>query len=354
MGKRARLDRRSKRQIKVDDAADLIAGVRFWADGGGTRGQEGDWAREVAGAMMPRWEASEVVLRVDPDFGAALVDSHTDVALVPDWLDRFPFNAVAYSLAEPLSLHDGTQMCRYFGMLATGVRAVAVPQSRELGKQVRNEAAELGTGPGGFQHTYYVNIPGSDGVRCLWLFKLDGDPRPRVQSVSFQLRGELADQETTLAELIDTCIGMATDQEQSQGLELPTLITLSMSLLLYTATTEPDLEWPPAEHIARPHQLKTSQIGNLGWRTGAALRQSPIADGRGKNSAPGSASGRHLSAHIRKAHWHRVRMAERDELGRVCGNLHGTQGTDWHYELRWYPPTTVNAEHRANPTVRDL
>lgn len=37
MGKRARLDRRSKRHIKVDDAADVVAALRLWAGGGGTR-----------------------------------------------------------------------------------------------------------------------------------------------------------------------------------------------------------------------------------------------------------------------------------------------------------------------------
>lgn len=67
----------------------------------------------------------------------------------------------------------------------------------------------------------------------------------------------------------------------------------------------------------------------------------------------GTPSGRRLPAHIRKAHWHRVRIAERDANGKVTGNLRGTQGIDWHYELRWYPPTSVNAEHGLNPTVRD-
>lgn len=355
MGKRARLDRRSKRHIKVDDAADVVAALRLWAGGGGTRGPEGRWMRAATTAMMTRWDTSPVVLRVDGDFAAALIDSHTDVELVPDWLDRFPFRAMAYSLAEPLSLHDGIRMCHYTGMITTGIRSVDAAVTPGLNLSPSAGPNEDRWHPDGAQFTHYIDVPGSDGVRCLWVFKEDGDPRPRLQSVSFELRGELAEQTTTLAELIDSSVSMATDFGQSQGLELPTLITLSLSLLLYTAATDPEIDWPPAEHIARPHQLKTAHIGNLGWRTGAALRRyraAPPAGGMNEEDA-GTLSGRRLPAHIRKAHWHRVRIAERDANGKVTGNLRGTQGIDWHYELRWYPPTSVNAEHGLNPTVRD-
>ncbi|MEH3134111.1 MAG: hypothetical protein PGN30_03855 [Mycolicibacterium neoaurum] len=361
MGKRARLDRRSKRHIKVDDAADVVAGLRLWAGGGGTRGPAGRWAGAAAAAMMTRWDTSPVALRVDGDFAAALIDSHTDVELVPDWIDRFPFNAIAYSLAEPLSLHDGTRMCHYTGMLATGIRAVDAAGTPGLNPPTPAQPFEDRWQLDGTQITHYVEIPVSDGVRCLWVFKEDGDPRPRLQTVSFQLRGELADQETTLSGLIDSSISMATDFGQSQGQELPTLITLSLSLLLYTAATDPELDRPPTEHIARPHQLKTTQIGNLGWRTGAALRQHripPVGDtnetARTTDASGGAPpGGRRLPAHIRKAHWHRVRIAERDTNGKVIGTLHGVRGIDWHYELRWYPPTSVNADQGHNPTVRD-
>lgn len=71
MGKRARLDRRSKRHIKVDDAADVVAALRLWAGGGGTHGPAGRWAGPATAAMMTRWDTSAVVLRVDGDFAAA-------------------------------------------------------------------------------------------------------------------------------------------------------------------------------------------------------------------------------------------------------------------------------------------
>ncbi|GAT10199.1 uncharacterized protein RMCN_3332 [Mycolicibacterium novocastrense] len=355
VGKRARLDRRSKRHIKVDDAADVVAALRLWAGGGGTRGPDGQWMRAATTAMLNRWDASPVVLRVDGDFASALIDSHTDVELVPDWLDRFPFDAIAYSLAEPLSLHDGIRLCHYTGMIATGIRSVDAAGTPGLHRGSEAATSEDRWRLDGAQFTRYVDVAGSDGVRCLWVFKEDGDPRPRLQTVTFQLRGELADHATTLTELIDASVSMATDFEQSQGRELPTLITLSLSLLLYTAATDPDLDWPPPEQIARPHQIKATDIGNLGWRTGAALRQHrtpPTGQPTATAGAPGS-HGRRLPAHIRKAHWHRVRIAERNATGRVVGSLQGAQGVDWHYELRWYPPTPVNAEHGLNPTVRD-
>lgn len=221
MGKRARLDRRSKRHIKVDDAADVVAGLRLWAGGGGTRGPAGRWAGAAAAAMMTRWDTSPVALRVDGDFAAALIDSHTDVELVPDWIDRFPFNAIAYSLAEPLSLHDGTRMCHYTGMLATGILAVDAAGKPRLNPPTPAQPSEDRWQLDCTQITHYVEIPVSDGVRCLWVFKEDGDPRPRLQTVSFQLRGELADQETTLSGLIDSSISMATDFGQSQGPRTP-------------------------------------------------------------------------------------------------------------------------------------
>lgn len=359
MGKRARLDRRSKRHIKVDDAADVVAALRLWAGGGGTRGPDGRWVRAATTAMLTRWDASPVVLRVAGEFAAALIDSHTDVELVPDWLDRFPFNAIAYSLAEPLSLHDGIRLCHYTGMIATGIRSVEAAGNSGLSLRTPAQTGEDRWQLDGAQFTHYVDVPGSDGVRCLWVFKEDGDPRPRIQTITFQLRGELAGQVDTLTELIDASVSMATDFEQSQGQELPTLITLSLSLLLYTAATDPDLDWPPAEQISRPHHIKFTRIGNLGWRTGSALRQRrtpPVASTDQSTPASGgiaAPSGWRLPAHIRKAHWHRVRIAERNAAGQVVGSLQGVQGVHWHYELRWYPPTPVNAEQGLNPTVRD-
>ncbi|WP_426562127.1 hypothetical protein ACPPVT_16520 [Angustibacter sp. McL0619] len=64
-----------------------------------------------------------------------------------------------------------------------------------------------------------------------------------------------------------------------------------------------------------------------------------------------------LPPHIRKAHWHRVRVAVRDEAGVIVGDRAGQQGVDWFYELRWYPPTPVNvspATTGPDPVVRKV
>ncbi|MBN3508320.1 hypothetical protein JYB55_05640 [Mycolicibacterium septicum] len=351
MGKRARLDRRSRRHIKVDDAAEVITGLHTWA-GRDQRplSEGGRWIASVAGLMEEQWMASPVVLRVDSEFAGALMNSNTDVELVPDWLQRFPFNAVAYSLAEPISLHDGRRLCHYSGMIAAGINSTRVgtmtprPQSSPS-KAIMSE---------GSQFAHYLNIPAAQGVRCLWVFKEDGDPSPQLQTVSLPLRGPLARQGGTLAGLIDAQITLAQDAGRSGGTELPVLIPLSLSLLLYTAAGDPEIDWPPAEQISRIQQIRTAQIGHLGWRAGAALRQARSQPAHAGGDVQPGLGGWRLPAHIRKAHWHRVRVVERDENGHTVGRRDGVEGIDWHYELRWYPPTPVNAATGVGPMVRDL
>ena len=93
-----------------------------------------------------------------------------------------------------------------------------------------------------------MNIPAAQGVRCLWVFKEDGDPSPQLQSVTFALRGELANQ-PTLEKLIEAQIVFAGEIGQSEGNELPVLITLSLSLLLCTAATDPEIDWPLSQPV---------------------------------------------------------------------------------------------------------
>ncbi|WP_166904751.1 hypothetical protein [Mycobacterium sp. DL440] len=351
MGKRARLDRRSKRHIKVDDAAEVITGLHAWAERDQRLLSEGGrWIASVAGLMEEQWTASPVVLRVDGEFAGALMNSNTDVELAPDWLQRFPFNAVAYSLAEPISLHDGHRLCHYSGMIVAGINSTRVGTMTPRAQGSRSQAITSE----GSQFAHYLNIPAAQGVRCLWVFKEDGDPSPQLQTVSLPLRGPLARQGGTLAGLIDAQITLAQDAGRSGGSELPVLIPLSLSLLLYTAAGDPEIDWPPAEQISRIQQIRTAQIGHLGWRTGAALRQARSQPGRAGGDAQPGLGGWRLPTHIRKAHWHRVRVVERDEHGHTVGRRDGVEGIDWHYEVRWYPPTPVNAAKGVGPMVRNL
>ncbi len=352
MGKGDRLrDRRTKGHVKVDDAAAVIAAVQAWASQARETGPRGQWMQDVAGFVFDKWADSPVVLRVDSEFAGALMNSNTDVELVPDWLKRFPFNAIAYSLATPLSLDDGHRMCHYLGMIVAGTNNVRYGAMGTPPPIVRPDGQRFESA--GATFTRYVKIPSAQGVRCLWVFKEDGDPSPQLQSVTFPLRGVHAN-DATLAGLIEAQIAFASEVGQSEGRELPVLIPLSLSLLLYTSGTDPEIDWPPAQQIARPQQIRDSVIGNLGWRTGAALRQQRKRPS-GAGGAEGSAGlgGWRLPPHIRKAHWHRVRIVERDENGHAIGSREGVEGVDWHYELRWYPPTPVNADAGAAPTVRN-
>lgn len=197
-----------------------------------------------------------------------------------------------------------------------------------------------------------MSIPEGEGVRCVWLYTEDGSPDPQVQTVTLYLRGRHATK-LNLQELIEVQVRMLQHQQQSGGDEIPTLVPLTLMLMLYAASGEPEIDWPPAEQIARPTPIKDSRIGNLGWRVGAALRQWRKDAGARGGREPRE-GGWHLPPHIRKAHWHRVRVAERDERGVVVGDRLGAEGVDWHYEVRWYPPTPVNADAGIAPAVRDV
>jgi hypothetical protein len=46
--------------------------------------------------------------------------------------------------------------------------------------------------------------------------------------------------------------------------------------------------------------------------------------------------------HPRRGHTRGVRVATRDTHGQIVGSVHGERGKDWHYSIRWVPPTLVN------------
>ncbi len=333
-------DRRSTEHVKVFDAAQLIAmaehctaPLRF-----PRAPTEERHAARVARNMLDVWRDSQVVLRADDEFLDALLSSDTDVPLVPDWLARLPFPAVAVSLPSPLSLHDGHTLCHYTGFLAAGIRH---DQPSESDMTV---------------WTRYGPLTEGDGIRFLWLYTADRDPTSRCQTVTVSLRGELAQPDRTLADLITTQRSTAEKNGQPWGDELPTLVPLSVQTLLYLTAQEPDLDWPAPEQITRPHQLRTARVAHLGWRVGSALRtwrhQQATRTARTDTAA---GPGRALPPHIRRAHWHRVRIATRDHSGRVIGSTTGTQGIDWDYQLRWYPPTPVNTDGDSPPpAVRQI
>jgi hypothetical protein len=51
-------------------------------------------AQDVAEMVFAPWSDTPVVLRLDDQFAGALMKANSDVEPVPDWLTRFPFDAV--------------------------------------------------------------------------------------------------------------------------------------------------------------------------------------------------------------------------------------------------------------------
>jgi len=343
-------DRRSARHIKVHDAARVVGGLEQFirAHRSLPSFRRGD-ATDVAEHIFTLWSQSAVMLRVDAEFANALLGSDMNVELTADWMDRAPFDALGFSFDAPFSLHDGMRLCHYWGFIAAGISSSSPyghPDEGTDGETISND------------FTRYKPLPKADGVRCLWLWTEDGSPDMQIQTVSLFMRGQHA-KGKTLAELITAQAALASKSNISEGQELPVLVPLSLSLLLYAAATDPEIDWPPAEQIARPTPIRDTRIGNLGWRTGAALRRwraETASFGPRTAVATSSPGGWRLPPHIRKAHWHRVRVAERNlETGEVTGDRLGIEGADWHYEPRWYPPTPVNVtDDGPSPAVREL
>jgi hypothetical protein len=285
-------DRRSAKHIKVFDAAQVISMAdQCTAPLTAPRARpEDQHAARIAWNILNTWHQSQVVLRADNEFVDALLNSDTDVRLSPDWLARLPFTSLAASLPSPLSLHDGRDLCHYVGFIAAGVRHDPLkPGQRTI-------------------YTRYGPLTEGDGIRFLWVYNADGDPTSRCQTVTVTLRGELAVGET-LTELIEAQRANAELMGQHWGAELPTLVPLSLQLLLYLTAQEPDLDWIPPERMSRPNQLRTARVANLGWRVGAALRAWPQRGTAGRSDSENTATDRALPPHIRRAHWHRVRVA---------------------------------------------
>lgn len=328
-------DKRTRGHVSVLDAAQVIALAREMGqmerDKRANEGQR--WGAAVTNRALRCWDASPVVLRVDMDFANVLLGSDTDVELIDDWLERLPFDTVAFSFDVPISLHDGMHLCHYAGCIVVGIKPEQVYSSR------------------GEVYTTYHPFTKSDGMKFIWLYQEDGSPGANAQSVTLSIKGLLSENRPrTLTDFIEQRLEMA--REHKYGDELPTLVALGAQLMLYLAAQDPDLEWPAPETISRPQQLANAEIGQLGWRVGAAVRRFR-QDANGGVKEPGGIGWR-LPPHIRKAHWTRVRVATRDESGAIVGDRLGVQHVDWHYEARWLPPTLINAgpSGKVAPAVR--
>lgn len=334
MGKASRKTRGPK-LVNVSDAARVIVGLAQFAATPAPRGHS-DLAERIAREGLSAWARSPVSLRLDADFTSAMLDSDDDAPISTDWLDRSPFDTFCVTLAEPLSLHDGTDLCHYWGFIALGITSRPVDERRV--------------------QTLYGPLAAADGIRALWLYTKDGSSGPEMQTVTTMVRGTTRHGDTTVGQVVRAQQEIARMQGSTWGAELEVISPLTLLLAMYLAASEPDLEWLPPERTARPQQLQNARIGDLGWRIGAAVRDYRREDtSRSAGPALGRPGGWRLPPHIRRAHWRRVRIATRDDSGAVIGNQRGAQDVDWHYETRWIPPTPVNAvDGQVAPAVRPV
>lgn len=307
-------------KIKIHDASAVIDALYSTSE---MLKQEGEAAVPHALGRIEQWERSPVMLRMDLDFAMALADTNPDIKVAGDWLDKMPHDAIGFSLPNPIALTLHHRTFRFIGMVATGF------------------SVESGSAT-------YAPLPDAEGICCSWMVTVDGYPPPGVIPVLFLSRGEVVTGQKTLADYIAD----ATKSRDFGGDQAAAALitTLSLQLMLYLASSEPDVDWLPPASVARPHHMKDARIGHLGWRVGSAFRQisgSPSSSGI-------SDGGWRMPPHIRRAHYKRVRVATRDAAGQIIGTRSGIEGADWTYETRWIPPTPVNAENGVGPVVRDI
>jgi hypothetical protein len=251
--------RNQRRLASVADAAQVLAMtdrliVRAGAQTTARRDPVLTWIAGVASELRQQWNRTRVVLRTDTDFAGALLSSSTDVELVPDWLARMPFDSLAYAFMEPISVHDGDQLCRYHGFLVSGTRSRTAARSGRHGVW-----------------TTYHPFAQAEGVRFLWLFTTEGDETVQGQTVTAMLTGPFG-KARTLSDLIAMQEMIARDEGRPWGEEFHVLVPLGIQLLLYLAAQEPDLDELVPGTYSRPQQLDRATVANLGWRVGAAMR----------------------------------------------------------------------------------
>lgn len=348
MGKRGnRADR-----IKVFEAAEVVEMAQHAASWERLPNRADFHAYRACGkatleALRLWHRAGRVVLSIDPDFAQALARSDTAVELVPDWLARLPYGTFIGSLAKPLAVHDGLRRNVYLGFIVCGI--------------VTNPVA----GRDDRVWTSHRPFAAADGFRFVWFYRSEDQPGvTQAQTLTWNLRGPYAQPRTTLGDLVNLKKQLADiappEAGDQAGEELPILLPLSVQLLLYLAATEPeDVHALPAARLARPQQLKDATVVRVGWRVGADLRGAakvPSGEQPTGVADPRRKGGWRLAPHFRRAHWARRRVATRDTAGRIVGNVHGEQGVDWRYELRWLPPTPVALlpGKEPGPVIRDV
>lgn len=309
--------------------------------------------RGICQAQMYQWDHEPVVLRFDDAFAGALATTDPSSPIERSWASRSRFGNVLAVLDETFELHDGIEPLRYHGFLGTGYRYGPVPDNQALAAQATTDMMKahahqrIDAAP---TFTWYPPLHADDleGVRFLWFYTHhSGDPGAQTITVPFDAG--------TVGELIDGLVETV-GATSGAGAEVPTLASVGLQVLAWLAAATPDLDALPApsgrDRLPSPSadQSVPPKLFDAGFRIGADLRSAGVTANRATADRAG-AGGWQMPPHVRSAHFHRVRIATRDDDGRVVGDVHGSEGADWHYELRWYPPTLVNAERSKTVPV---
>lgn len=113
------------------------------------------------------------------------------------------------------------------------------------------------------------------------------------------------------------------------------VVTLSLNMLLYLSADNMDLGPIAAPHVGGRVVPGTTKLDphELGYRVGTALRKARTTT-RATGSEP---TGRGVTPHIRRAHWHRFWT--------------GPRNGDRKLVVRWINQTLVNADHESDTTM---
>lgn len=102
-------------------------------------------------------------------------------------------------------------------------------------------------------------------------------------------------------------------------------------MLLYLCSADPGLtrRHVPGQPGKRPSGGAATEVWLSGYRIGAALRQARLEH---EHKGPSDGTGRSVTPHLRRAHFHSYWVGSRSDPDAR------------HLELRWLPPIPVNVD----------
>lgn len=287
------------------------------------------FAAQDAGAIK-LWSRYRIAYSIDPDLWKELGDADDDTELPVGILSRLPHPDPFIALPEPIVIEmrtpEGEEKLyeRIEGFFVTGRFAVS-----EKGYLLTSTEYT----PGTIALLLCAKIVRANGSHAR---NLDG--RPDYAWIRISINDG-----HTVGELIDDISRgfMSTAPMMDWESEVVLSLRRCVSILLYLCATNADLQpipSPPRKRVKGGRQVERSaaRVVAVGWRLGAKLRAYKANPNAPRENAP---TGRHMRPHVRRAHFHTVRI----------GPGRPNQRTET--ELRWISAVPVNFEHDADTTT---